>query len=190
MTSSLLPPDLPVPVDRGEADHLIGRLFPDVILASSDGSSISLSTESKTKDILVFVYPRTAESGEDVPQDWNDIPGARGCTPHLCSVRDSIEKIHKFNSKLSIYGLSTQTTTYQVEVHNRLHLPYSLLSDASFKLQQALELPPFTWRGNTYLKRLTLFIRNGHITWTQFPVFPPDRAATLAYDKMVSEDKT
>ena len=75
------------------------------------------------------------------------------------------------------YGLSTQTTDYQREAVERLHLPFAILSDADLKLTRALDLPTFTVDGMTLIRRMAWVIDDGVITRVFYPVFPPDKNA-------------
>jgi peroxiredoxin len=176
-----LPHDLPVPTSTKEAAHLPGHPLPPLIeLQSTAGGIVDLFLLSLKRPVLVFVYPRTAAPGEAVPDSWNQIPGARGCTPELCSIRDEIKPLLAQEPNLAIFALSSQTTTYQQEVVQRLKLPYSLLSDSDFKLQRALDLPTFQWQSTKYLQRITLLLREGQITQIHYPVFPSNTAAKVA----------
>lgn len=168
-----LPPDLPVPIDDGAADHLVGCVMPDVKLASADGGVINLA--SLAGRWVIYVYPMTGQPGVALPSDWDDIPGARGCTPQSCSFRDHFADLQYLGA--GVLGVSAQSTEYQREVHARLHLPFQLLSDHSLQLRVALRLPTFAVGGKTLFKRLTLIIDNGLIIKVFYPVFPPDRNA-------------
>jgi peroxiredoxin len=79
--------------------------------------------------------------------------------------------------KAEVFGLSTQTTEYQREAVERLHLPFEILSDAELKLSTALRLPRFEVNGSPLLKRLTLVVRAGRIEHFFYPVFPPNESA-------------
>jgi peroxiredoxin len=180
-----LPDDLPVPEDDGAADHLAGRALPPVSLPATDGTTVSLDElEGRT---VVFAYPRTGRPGEPSPggdEEWDAIPGARGCTPQACSFRDEYARFAAAHTR--VFGLSTQDTAYQQEAAERLHLPYSLLSDEWLKLATALDLPTFEVDGMTLLKRLTLFLRDGAIESVIYPVFPPNRSAELALARLAA----
>lgn len=126
--------------------------------------------------IVVYAYPRTGQPGTDNPENWDLIPGARGCTPQSCSFRDHFTELKALGVD-HLFGLSTQDTAYQREAAERLHLPFPLLSDAELQLTAALELPTFTVDGMTLLKRLTLIIEDARIVHVFYPVFPPDRNA-------------
>jgi peroxiredoxin (alkyl hydroperoxide reductase subunit C) len=169
-----LPGDLPAPVDDGAADHLRGAKLPDIALAATDGSSVSLATLPGR--VVVYVYPRTGEPGKDPGADWNAIPGARGCTPQSCSFRDHFAELQDLGAS-RVFGLSTQDTAYQREAVERLHLPFPLLSDDALALTGAAKLPTFTYRGMTLIRRMAFVIDDGRITELFYPVFPPDRSA-------------
>jgi peroxiredoxin len=171
---TLLPPDIPVPQDDGGARHLVGMKLPDVALVATSGPEVNLS---KLKGrAVVYIYPRTGVPGVDAPPGWDDIPGARGCTPQSCGFRDHFAEL-KALGVAHVYGLSTQDTAYQREAAERLHLPFPILSDAGFKLTHALGLPTFTTSGMTLLERMALVIDDGTIGKAFYPVFPPDKNA-------------
>ena len=168
-----LPPDLPVPVDDGAADHLVGLLVPGIALPSTDGRLVRL-TDLKAPRTVVYGYPRTGRPGEPpLSEDWDLIPGARGCTSEACSFRDHHAELSSLGAE--VYGVSIQETDYQREAVVRLHLPFELLSDAHLELTRALRLPTFEVAGHTLLERLTFVIREGRIEHVWYPVFPPDR---------------
>ena len=170
----ILPPDIPAPQDDGGAKHLPGAKLPDIALPATDGSAVNLST-LKGRTVL-YIYPRTGVPGVDLPPGWNDIPGARGCTPQSCGFRDHFAELKRLGVK-QLYGLSTQDTAYQQEAANRLHLPFLILSDRKLSLTTALWLPTFVTSGMTLLKRMALVIDAGTITKVFYPVFPPDKNA-------------
>ena len=117
----------------------------------------------------------TGRPGGDLPRGWDEIPGARGCTPQSCSFRDHHAELQALGTR--VFGLSTQDTEYQSEAVGRLHLPFQLLSDAELAFAGALGLPTFEVEGTVLLKRLTLVIDDGRIEKVFYPVFPPDKSA-------------
>jgi len=167
-----LPASLPVPLDDGACDHLAGMAMPNLALRSTQGRMVNLAAPSGIRWI-VYAYPRTGTPGATIATDWDAIPGARGCTPQSCSMRDHYHEVKTLGA--DIYGLSTQTTDYQKEMVDRLHLPFEVLSDESLKLTHALKLPTFDYNGMTLIKRLTLVVRDGKIEKVFYPVFPPDQ---------------
>jgi peroxiredoxin len=180
---TVLPDDLPEPEDDGAADHLRGTELPPIALAATDGSEVNLAALDGLS--VVFAYPRTGRPGEESPggdAEWNAIPGARGCTPEACSFRD--EKARFAERGARIFGLSSQDSDYQREAVERLHLPYPILSDAGLELTRALDLPTFEVEGMTLIRRVTLIVRDGVIADVVYPVFPPDRGAELALERL------
>ncbi len=173
---SVLPPDLPVPVDDGASDHLPGMRMPAIALRSTRGRDVVLA--SVPGWTVVYTYPRTGEDGLAPPPGWNEIPGARGCTPQTCGFRDHYHELTELGA--AVFGMSTQTSEYQREMIERLHVPFEVLSDADLAMVHALRLPTFTFREMTLMKRLTMFLRDGVIEHVIYPVFPPDRSAEEA----------
>ncbi|MBX9711928.1 MAG: peroxiredoxin [Xanthobacteraceae bacterium] len=166
---------IPAPVDDGAALHLKGVTIPPVALPATDGGTIALS--SIPGRVVLFAYPRTGEPGKiGLVEDWDEIPGARGCTPQTCSFRDLIGDL-KAAGASRVFGLSTQDTAYQREMTERLHVPFPILSDSELKLTKALKLPSMEVAGLTMIKRLALIIDDAKITHVFYPVFPPDRNA-------------
>jgi peroxiredoxin len=166
---------IPSPNDDGAAGHLIGKPLPSISLTSTDGQSIDLASLKGTT--IVYAYPMTGQPGVPLPDGWDMLPGARGCTPQSCSFRDHFDELRNLGVT-NLFGLSTQTTDYQKEAAERLHLPFSLLSDSNFELVEALQMPTFNMAGNRLFKRLTMVISQNQIEYVFYPVFPPDRSAT------------
>jgi peroxiredoxin len=171
---TFLPSDIPAPPDDGAARHLTGMQLPDIALAATSGPGVNLS-KLKGRTVL-YIYPRTGVPGVDLPEGWNAIPGARGCTPQSCGFRDHFADL-KSLGVAHLYGLSTQNSGYQREAVERLHLPFAILSDADLKLGHAIKLPTFTTSGMTLFKRMALVIDDGAIVKVFYPVFPPDKNA-------------
>ena len=169
-----LPKDLPVPQDDGACAHLEGMRLPAIPLMSTRGERVDLSTRGGRT--VVYCYPRTGRPDEPSPAGWNEIPGARGCTPQSCAFRDHYAELRALGID-AVFGLSTQDTAYQTEAVQRLHLPFDLLSDEKLAFAQALKLPTFEVEGMTLIKRLTIVIHAGSIEHVFYPVFPPDANA-------------
>jgi peroxiredoxin len=152
-----LPADLPVPMDDGACDHLQGLRLSAIPLPSTSGRQVDLAAlPGRT---VVYLYPHTGRPDRDALPGWNDIPGARGCTPQTCAFRDHHAELKALGA--GVFGLSTQDTDYQREAVERLHLPFELLSDERFKLIEALRLPTFELAGIRFVKRITLIVRDG-----------------------------
>ena len=175
-----LPPDLPVPEDDGTADHLPGLALPALALPSTLGGTADLAELARDR-LVAYVYPRTGTPGQPLIQGWDDIPGARGCTPQSCAYRDALAEFSGLGA--SVIGVSAQTSAEQAEFAAREHIPFSLLSDSGLLLAAALHLPTFEAGGMTLYRRLTLVAEAGRIVKAFYPVFPPDRdaAAVLAW---------
>jgi peroxiredoxin len=169
-----LPANLPKPVDDGGAKHLKGMALPDLALPSTANRSVNLSKVSAPR-VVIYCYPMTGRPDRTLPAGWNDIPGARGCTPETCGFRDHHKDLAKLHAE--VFGVSTQSTEYQQEMVKRLEVPFEVLSDEHLALTTALRLPTFTVEGMTLIKRLTLIARNGRIEQVFYPVFPPDKHA-------------
>lgn len=167
------PGGIPRPVDDGACDHLPGMRLPSVTLPSTSGDPVDLSSQpGKT---VVYCYPRTGRPDENLPQGWDEIPGARGCTPQSCAFRDHHAELRALGVR--VFGLSTQDTRYQQEAAERLGLPFGLLSDADLVFAKALDLPTFEVEGMALVKRLTLVVQDGRIETVFYPVFPPGENA-------------
>jgi len=166
---------IPAPVDDGAAAHLPGKVLPAIDLVATDDTSVTLSMlPGRT---VLFAYPRTGEPGKiGLVEDWDLIPGARGCTPQTCAFRDLFAELKAAGAR-QVFGLSTQSNAYQAEMAARLHLPFPVLSDEKLRLTRALSLPTMEVAGLTLIKRLALIIDNGRIGHVFYPVFPPDRNA-------------
>lgn len=166
---------IPAPSDDGGAAHLKGMSVPPVSLLATNDTSVKLSAlRGRT---VVFAYPRTGEPGKiALVDDWDMIPGARGCTPQTCAFRDLFAEL-KAAGAAQVYGLSTQSNEYQTEMASRLHLPFPVLSDEKLEMTNALKLPTMEVAGLTLIKRLALIIDDARITHVFYPVFPPDRNA-------------
>ncbi|HEV7399898.1 MAG TPA: peroxiredoxin [Solirubrobacterales bacterium] len=171
---SQLPADLPVPKDDGAADHLAAMALPALRLPSSLGGMVDLA-EVGGGCLVAYIYPRTGTPGEPSPAGWDDIPGARGCTPQSCAYRDNLTEFSSLGA--TVVGISAQSPEEQREFAEREHIPFPLLSDSDMKLVGALRLPTFEADGTTLYKRLTLIAEKGKIGKVFYPVFPPDRNA-------------
>jgi peroxiredoxin len=171
---TVLPKDIPAPVDDGGARHLPGLALPAIALAATDGTSVDVSR--LVGRTVVYVYPRTGVPGQPLPEGWDAIPGARGCTPQSCGFRDHFGELKRLGVD-HLHGLSTQDTAYQRELVQRVHLPFSILSDDRFRLTDALQLPVFSVDGMRLIKRMAWVIDDGVFTYVFYPVFPPDQSA-------------
>ncbi len=172
---NLLNPDwskIPAPKLDASLEHLNNFIIPEIKLSSTSGDEIDLSKLIGLT--IIYVYPMTGQPNVALPEGWDEIPGARGCTPQSCSFRDNFSELKKLNIK-NIFGLSSQTTKYQKEMSERLHLPYPILSDEKLVFANALKLPTFKVDNMSLIKRITLIINNNKIIKYFYPVFPPDQ---------------
>lgn len=179
MNLQSLPKNLPPPQEDGACDHLTGLRLPHVTLPATDGTHLDLA--ALTGKVAMYLYPMTGTPGPALPEGWDETPGARGCTPQSCAFRDHKRDLEALGVR--VLGISAQPTAEQREAAELLHLPYPLLSDADFRLTDALELPTFGLNGQRFLKRVTLILQDSVIEHVFYPVFPPDRnaAEVVAY---------
>jgi peroxiredoxin len=168
-----LPEGLLPPVDDGACDHLLGQRLPDLALPSTAAEPVDLASLPGRK--VVYCFPRAGQPDVPMPAGWDDIPGARGCTPQSLAFRDHYDKIRALHAEL--FGLSTQSPEAQRVIATRLKLPFALLSDADLAFARALRLPTFEVEGATLIRRLTLVLSDGEIEKVFYPVFPPDKHA-------------
>lgn len=168
-----LPTNLPAPVDDGAADDLPGMDLPSVPLPSTNGGTVDLSAFQGTT--VVYCYPMTGRPDQELPEGWDEIPGARGCTPQTCSFRDHHEELRQLDAR--VFGLSTQSTAYQQEAAERLHLPFELLSDEGLGFAREVGLPTFEVDGDVLTRRLTMILEDGRVEKVFYPVFPPNEDA-------------
>ena len=166
--------EIPAPINDGAAAHLVGLRMPDIALPSTDGGTVDLSTLSGR--CVLYVYPMTGRPDRSLPDGWDQIPGARGCTLQSCSFRDHAAELAALGVT-AIYGISTQSNAYQAEAAERLHLPFALLSDAGLELGRALNLPGMIVEGDHLHKRMSMIVDGGEITKVFYPIFPPDKDA-------------
>jgi peroxiredoxin len=173
-----LPADLPVPVDDGAVDHLPGEALPALELEATSGGPVNLA-ELEGETVVVYVYPQTGVPGRPLPDGWDQMPGARGCTPQSCAFRDQSGELARLGAR--VFGVSAQPLAEQVEFADRERVPYPLLNDTEFALASLLKLPTFELGGGRYYRRLTLVARQGRIAKVFYPVFPPqENAAEVA----------
>lgn len=177
-----LPKNLPQPEDDGAADHLQGQRLPHVSLHATNGAVINMGDIAGR--VVIYCYPMTGQPNVPLPEGWDQIPGARGCTPQSCAFRDHYQEIRALGAE--VFGLSVQSTEYQQEMVSRLHLPFPVLSDRSYEFQKALNLPTFETAGMKLLRRITLIAADGEIKAVHYPVFPSDSDPDWVLDALRS----
>ena len=173
-----LPKDLPVPVDDGACSHLLGISLPSITLLSTQDRWVDLSAIAG--HVVIYCYPMTGRADTPLPNGWDEIPGARGCTPQSCAFRDHHQELEELGTQ--VFGLSTQSTEYQKEAAERLHLPFELLSDRNLNFARFLNLPTFEIGDLWLIKRVTLIAKAGIIIKVFYPVFPPNSNANEVLD--------
>lgn len=169
-----LPEGLPIPADDGAGDHLAGMAMPSIALASTAGSAVNVADASRPLAVFFF-YPRTGRPDEPTPQNWDEIPGARGCTPQSCAYRDLHAEFDALGA--AVYGVSTVSHAHQAEFAARMRMTMPHLSDERSELVRALRLPTFEWGGARFVRRLALVAERGKIARAFYPAFPPDQNA-------------
>ena len=179
---NLLPANLPKPQDDGQANHLVGLHLPNIELPSTNGEIINVSLLKNW--VVLYCYPMTGQPDVPLPKGWDEISGARGCTPQSCSYRDHYQELKQLNAE--VFGISTQPTDYQREMVGRLHLPFNVLSDNLRFFQTALNLPTFEVQNMILLKRLTLIAHHGVIKKVHYPVFPSNTDAQWVIEFLTS----
>jgi len=177
-----LPTDLPIPQDDGSTNHLKGLKLPNFSLNATNGKAINLA-DIRGK-LVVYCYPMTGQPNVALPEGWDQIPGARGCTPQSCSFRDHYQELQELGAE--VLALSVQSTEYQKEMVDRLHLPFQVVSDVNYQFQKALNLPTFVVAGMKLLKRVTLIANNGVIEAVHYPIFPSDSDPSWVIDYLKS----
>jgi peroxiredoxin len=179
-TYETMPSGLPRPIEDGACDHLIGMKLPDIGLIATDGSIVNLSRQ--TRKTVVYCYPMTGKPGVPLPEGWDEIPGARGCTPQSCSFRDHHAELSLLGA--DVFGMSTQNNEYQKEMAERLHLPFLVLSDENFKFCEVMKLPTFEVKGMRLLKRVTMIAENDTVIKVHYPIFPSDSDAPWVIEQL------
>jgi peroxiredoxin len=144
-----------------------------VPLVATSGDTIRLGTLPGT--VVAYFHPMIGRPDSAPLVGWNEIPGARGCTPQSCAFRDHHAELKSVAAK--VFGVSAQPLEDQNEAKARLELPFELLNDSRFALAEAMRLPTFEYDKSRLIKRLTVIAINGIIRKVFYPVFPPNRNA-------------
>lgn len=181
-----LPADLPAPQDDGSTNHLRGMRLPNISLTATNGKAIDFG--GLNGKLVIYCYPMTGQPNVALPEGWDQIPGARGCTPQSCSFRDHYQELQGLGAQ--VIGLSVQSTGYQKEMVERLHLPFAVVSDDEYQFQKALHMPTFVAAGMTLLRRVTLIANHGVIEAVHYPIFPSDSDAAWVLDYLRSRQES
>ena len=167
----VLPAGLPAPLDDGRATHLEGLTLPPLVLQSTDGTPVQLDRLCAGRWVL-FIYPTTGDPDAAMPQGWDEIPGARGCSQEACSFRDNLAALRTFGVT-AVYALSSDALEFQSSLLERFHLSYPLVSDPRLELVRELKLPTFDSEGNNFYARLTMAINGSEIEHVFYPITNP-----------------
>ena len=171
MNLTELPTNLTKTQKDGACDHLLNSLIADISLSNQDDNLLKLNRYD-TFRLVLFCYPMTGHPDKPLPENWDIIPGAKGCTPQNCSFRDNHDNLIKSNA-LPI-GVSTQSIVDIKEMTTRLQIPYDVLSDEKLIFSSAMNLPTFSINNETFLKRVTLIVEKSVIKKVFYPIFSPN----------------
>ena len=172
MNFANLPTDLPKPEQDGACSHLLNTMIPPISLYTQNSSLLKIN-RTDTFRLVIYCFPMTGHPEKTLPENWNLIPGATGCTAQTCAFRDHYDQLVVQNS-IPI-GVSTQSIEDLKEMTVRLKIPYDVLSDQQLLLAKALKLPTFAIKEKVYSKRLTLIVEKSVIKHIFYPIFPPDK---------------
>lgn len=159
--------DQPIPENARSIDHLEGKSLPNIALLNQDGNLLKLN-RSDTFRLVIYFYSLTGHPEKKLPENWNQIPGARGCTLENSIFRDKYDKFIQLNS-LPI-GISTQNVDDIKEMTVRLGIQYDILSDFNLECVDKLSLPTFSIKNNVFIKRLTIIVEKNIISKVFFPI--------------------
>ena len=101
-----IPKDLPRPENDGACDHLLGMTITNITLPSTNHDSLSID-EINTHFVILYFFPMMALPGKNIPLEWNNIPGARGCTPQNIAINEHKDDLQKYDA--TPIGVSTQS---------------------------------------------------------------------------------
>ena len=163
--------NLPKPKNDGGCAHLLNASIPDISLPTQNENLLKLN-RLDTFRLVIYCFSMTGNPNHPLPDNWDMIPGARGCTLQTCSFRDHYDELIKQNA-LPI-GLSTQSTEDLKEMTTRLNVPFDVVSDQQLVFTSSLNLPTFSINDKKFIKRLTLIIDQSVIKHVFYPIFPAD----------------
>ncbi len=172
MNFTELPKNLPRPDDNGECDHLSETEMPAIILPSTKGNMVDIG-RIEANFVVLYFFPMMAVSEGSISEEWDKIPGARGCTPQNIAINEHLDELSRHGA-IPI-GISTQSIRDLSKISLTRHLSQHVLSDSDLKLKQELNIPVFQVENTVMYKRLTLIIKNSKIVKVFYPIFPPDK---------------
>ena len=153
--------------NESDMDTLKNKNFPNISLPNQDGNLLNLHRIDTFRLVLYF-YPMTGRPDRPLPDNWNNIPGAKGCTIQNCSFRDKYDEIITLNAVP--IGISSQSVNDNKEMTSRLKIPYDVLSDDKLELSNALNIPTFSVNSKFFLKRITLIVEKKIIKKVFYPI--------------------
>jgi peroxiredoxin len=153
--------------NEGVMDKFKNKNFPNISLPNQDGNLLNLHRLDTFRMVLYF-YPMTGRPDRSLPDNWNNIPGARGCTIETCSFRDNYDEIISLNAVP--IGISSQSVDDNKEMTSRLKVPYDVLSDEKLELCTELNIPTFLIDSKVFLKRITLIVEKNIIKKVFYPI--------------------
>ena len=156
-----------IPEDEMEIKYLQNKNFPSICLPNQEGNLLRLDRNETFRMVLYFL-PMTGRPDKPLPENWNNIPGAKGCTMQTCLFRDSYDEIISLNAVP--IGISSQSVDDNKEMTNRLKIPYDILSDYKLELSDELNIPTFSVESKIFLKRITLIVEKKIIKKVFYPI--------------------
>ena len=161
-----------IPEDDGTSKHLTNNTIPNISLPNQEGNPLQLN-RADTFRIILYFFPMTGRPDRPLPENWNLIPGAKGCTMQISKFRDNYDALIGLNA-IPIC-ISTQSINDNKEMMSRLGVPYDVLSDEKLELKNLLNLPTFLINNKSYLKQLTLIVEKNIIKKVFYPIHPIDK---------------
>ena len=158
--------------DKEVVKHLKNKSFPNISLPNQEGNLLRLHRIDTFRMVLYF-FSMTGRPDRPLPNNWNNIPGAKGCTYETCLFRDNYDQIISFNAVP--IGISTQSVDDNKEMTSRLKIPFDVLSDEKLELCNELKIPTFSLDSKIFLKRLTLIIEKNIIKQVFYPINRVDK---------------
>ena len=156
-----------IPENYSDMNTLKNNNFPNISLPNQDGNLLNLDRLDTFRMVLYF-YPMTGRPDKPLPNNWNNIPGAKGCTIQTCLFRDNYDEIIGLNAVP--IGISTQDVDYNKEMSSRLKIPHDVLSDARLELRNELSIPTFSVDSKFFFKRITLIVEKKIIKKVFYPI--------------------